>query len=103
VVTEQEWISIREDFDEVGYCCFTLEPLIAKPAKELERPKIEEKTMPEGTIQFETGTLTKERLRLLRKLLSKKRDYRPREVYRIAPNCLVVAISLSLAAIKLRE
>jgi PAS domain S-box-containing protein len=62
VVTEQEWISIREDFDEIGYCCFTPEPLIAKPAKELEKPKIEEKTMPEGAIQFETGTLTKEEI-----------------------------------------
>ena len=62
VVTEQEWTGVREDFDEIGYCCFTPEPLIANPVKELEKPKIEEKPMPEGTIQFETGTLTKEEI-----------------------------------------
>ena len=62
VVTEQEWTSIRGDFDEIGYCCFTPEPLIAKPAKKLEKPEIEEESMPEGTLQFETGTLTKEEI-----------------------------------------
>jgi PAS domain S-box-containing protein len=58
VVTEQEWIAIRTDFDEIGYCCFTPEPLIAKP--ELDTLKAEEKPMAEGALQFETGTLTKE-------------------------------------------
>jgi PAS domain S-box-containing protein len=58
VVTEQEWTAIRTDFDEIGYCCFTPEPLIAKP--ELDTLKAEEKPMAEGTLQFETGTLTKE-------------------------------------------
>ncbi|MEM2368522.1 MAG: PAS domain-containing protein, partial [Candidatus Bathyarchaeia archaeon] len=62
VVTEQEWSTIRADFDEIGYCCFTPEHLIAKPAKTLEKPAAEEKTMPEGTIQFETGSLTKEEI-----------------------------------------
>ncbi|MEM2336823.1 MAG: DUF438 domain-containing protein [Candidatus Bathyarchaeia archaeon] len=62
VVTEQEWPTIRADFDEIGYCCFTPEHLIAKPAKTLEKPAAEEKTMPEGTIQFETGSLTKEEI-----------------------------------------
>jgi PAS domain S-box-containing protein len=60
VVTEQEWTAIRTDFDEIGYCCFTPEPLIAKP--ELEKLKAEEKPMAEGTLQFETGTLTKEEI-----------------------------------------
>jgi len=60
VVTEQEWIAIRADFDEIGYCCFTPEPLIAKP--ELKKLKAEEKPMAEGTLQFETGTLTKEEI-----------------------------------------
>ena len=58
VVTEREWTAIRTDFDEIGYCCFTPEPLIAKP--ELDTLKAEEKPMAEGTLQFETGTLTKE-------------------------------------------
>ncbi|MEM3773996.1 MAG: DUF438 domain-containing protein [Candidatus Bathyarchaeia archaeon] len=62
VVTEQEWSTIRADFDEIGYCCFTPEHLIAKPAKTLEKPAAEEKPMPEGTIQFETGSLTKEEI-----------------------------------------
>ncbi|MEM3553883.1 MAG: DUF438 domain-containing protein [Candidatus Bathyarchaeia archaeon] len=62
VVTEQEWSTLRADFDEIGYCCFTPEHLIAKPAKTLEKPAAEEKTMPEGTIQFETGSLTKEEI-----------------------------------------
>jgi len=58
VVTEEEWAAIQADFDEIGYCCFTPKPLIAKP--ELEKPKAEEKPMAEGKLQFETGTLTKE-------------------------------------------
>jgi PAS domain S-box-containing protein len=56
VVAEQEWISIRAGFDEIGYCCFTPESLIAKPAGELE----ELKAVTGYTLQFETGTLTKE-------------------------------------------
>jgi PAS domain S-box-containing protein len=58
VVTEREWAAIRTDFDEIGYCCFTPESLIAKP--ELDTLKAEEKLMAEGILQFETGTLTKE-------------------------------------------
>jgi len=56
VVAEQEWIGIRAGFDEIGYCCFTPESLIAKPAGELE----ELKAVTGYTLQFETGTLTKE-------------------------------------------
>ncbi|MEM2947455.1 MAG: DUF438 domain-containing protein [Candidatus Bathyarchaeia archaeon] len=62
VITEQEWTSIREDFEEIGYCCFTPEHLIAKPAKTVEKPAVEEKAMPEGMLQFETGSLTKEEI-----------------------------------------
>jgi PAS domain S-box-containing protein len=60
IVSEQEWTAIREDFDKIGYCCFTPESLIAKPAKDLEKLEAEGKTVAEGTFQFETGTLTKE-------------------------------------------
>jgi len=56
VVAEQEWIGIRAGFDDIGYCCFTPESLIAKPAGELE----ELKAVTGYTLQFETGTLTKE-------------------------------------------
>lgn len=57
VVTEKEWTEMRTDFDEIGYCCFTPEHLIKKPA---EKPVVEVKPMAEGALQFETGTLTKE-------------------------------------------
>ncbi|MBS7608547.1 MAG: DUF438 domain-containing protein [Candidatus Bathyarchaeia archaeon] len=59
VVTEQEWTEMQTDFDEIGYCCFTPEHLIKKPA---EKPTVEAKPMAEGALQFETGTLTKEEI-----------------------------------------
>ena len=59
VVTEREWTAVREDFDEIGYCCFTPTHLIAKVVKEVEKPA-EEKPVLEGALQFETGSLTKE-------------------------------------------
>ncbi|MEM3641663.1 MAG: DUF438 domain-containing protein, partial [Candidatus Bathyarchaeia archaeon] len=57
VVTGQEWRDVRKDFDEIGYCCFTPEHLIAK---EVEKPKAEEVVVPDGILQFETGSLSKE-------------------------------------------
>ncbi len=62
VIAEQEWISMMEDFDEIGYCCFTPAHLMAKPAKELEKTAAEEEIMPERILQFETGSLTKEEI-----------------------------------------
>jgi PAS domain S-box-containing protein len=59
LVIEQEWTAVREDFDEIGYCCFTPTHLIAKVVKEVEKPA-EEKRVLESVLQFETGTLTKE-------------------------------------------
>ncbi|MCQ5337592.1 MAG: DUF438 domain-containing protein [Candidatus Methanomethylicia archaeon] len=56
VITEREWIDIREDFDEIGYCCFT--PLIEKPPIE----KIAKEEKPMDTLQFDTGNLTKEEI-----------------------------------------
>ncbi|MCC6013999.1 MAG: DUF438 domain-containing protein, partial [Candidatus Verstraetearchaeota archaeon] len=59
VITEREWIDIREDFDEIGYCCFT--PLIEKPP--IEKIAKEEKSeKPMDTLQFDTGNLTKEEI-----------------------------------------
>ncbi|MEM2691245.1 MAG: DUF438 domain-containing protein [Candidatus Bathyarchaeia archaeon] len=60
VITEQEWVSMLRDFDEIGYCCFTPQHLIVKPVEELKKPKAEEKPVPEGILRFETGTLTME-------------------------------------------
>ncbi|NHV46062.1 MAG: DUF438 domain-containing protein [Candidatus Verstraetearchaeota archaeon] len=56
VITEREWIDIREDFDEIGYCCFT--PLIEKPPIE----KIAKEEKPIDILQFDTGNLTKEEI-----------------------------------------
>ncbi|MGQ9680678.1 MAG: hypothetical protein ACUVV4_07960 [Candidatus Bathyarchaeia archaeon] len=56
VVTDDEWGSMRREFDEIGYCCFTppipeatmvSEPLKARALKE------------EGVLEFETGSLSK--------------------------------------------
>jgi PAS domain S-box-containing protein len=60
VITEQEWVDIRKEFDEIGYCCFTPPELITIV------PKTEVVQAPtlalEGVLQFETGNLTKEQL-----------------------------------------
>ena len=62
VVTEQEWVEIRREFDEIGYCCFASPKLMkAAPKKEAQ---IHGQT-PEGNLQFETGRLTKEQLQAL--------------------------------------
>jgi len=59
IVTEQEWNTVMEDFDEIGYCCFTPTHLTAKMVKGVEEPA-EEKPVLESVLQFETGTLTRE-------------------------------------------
>ena len=59
VVNKGEWPSIRAEFDEIGYCCFTPPQLIAKAA--VKTSKVEEKVA-EGTLQFETGALAKDEL-----------------------------------------
>ncbi len=55
VMDEEEWKDIRQQFDEIGYCCFT--PPVKKI--EYEEKPCEEK---EGVINFETGSLSKEEL-----------------------------------------
>ncbi|MGQ9552024.1 MAG: DUF438 domain-containing protein [Candidatus Bathycorpusculaceae bacterium] len=61
VITEEEWKAARADFDEVGYCCFT-PPWLTAEAISKEEKAIAAK---EGTLQFETGSLTKEELEAL--------------------------------------
>jgi DUF438 domain-containing protein len=59
VIGESEWLEIRRQFDELGYCCFTPEP--AKVAfGETERPVI--KSEVKGMVSFETGNLSKEQI-----------------------------------------
>ncbi|MCD6331200.1 MAG: DUF438 domain-containing protein [Thermoplasmata archaeon] len=54
VISDEEWVKIREEFDEIGYCCF-IPP---------EMPKMEtkERKMKEGKIVLPTGSFTKEEL-----------------------------------------
>lgn len=58
VISESEWINIRKDFDEIGYCCFTPKGA-AKPAATIRGAT---KAVPaeEEALQFETGSLSKE-------------------------------------------
>ena len=60
VITDDEWKEIRNEFDEIGYCCFTPPHLTALPQKEEKAV-----TAPEGVLQFETGTMSKEELEAL--------------------------------------
>ncbi len=55
VVGQDEWKDVRQQFDELGYCCFT--PEAARIATEgSETPTF--KPEGEGTLRFETGTLS---------------------------------------------
>jgi PAS domain S-box-containing protein len=58
VVTEQEWIEVRREFDEIGYCCFTPPALVTI----IPTAKTIQAQAAEGILQFETGNLTKEQL-----------------------------------------
>jgi len=60
VITDEEWKEIRNEFDEIGYCCFTPPHLTAPPQKEEKAV-----SAPEGILRFETGTLSKEELEAL--------------------------------------
>jgi PAS domain S-box-containing protein len=62
VVTEQEWRQIKEDFDEIGYCCFTPQQIISKSIEKTKKPVVEEKLEMEGALQFKTGFLTMEEI-----------------------------------------
>ena len=59
VIGESEWLDIRRQFDELGYCCFTPEP--AKIAfGDIGRPVI--KSEVKGMLSFETGSLSAEQI-----------------------------------------
>jgi len=61
VVTEQELKDVRREFDEIGYCVFTPQHLLAAPlVKRVEKPRTETVFAPEGLMQFLTGTLSKD-------------------------------------------
>ena len=51
LLTPEDWKIVREDFDEIGYCCFTPEDVKVSVKKEGDKlPK-------EGMIEFETGPI----------------------------------------------
>ena len=59
VVTNGEWVDVRKEFDEIGYCSFTPpQVIVAMQATTVEKPKTEPAVA--GTLQFETGSLSKE-------------------------------------------
>jgi hypothetical protein len=55
-IKEDEWQDIREDFDEIGYCCYT--PPQAERAAKVEAAAKKEDVG--GLLRFETGTLSPE-------------------------------------------
>ncbi|TET94802.1 MAG: DUF438 domain-containing protein [Candidatus Zixiibacteriota bacterium] len=62
VIAEDEWIDIKKQFDELGYCCFTPESAKEVPAKAgISAPE----AAAEGQIVFETGSFSKEELETL--------------------------------------
>ena len=69
VITENEWKEIRNEFDEIGYCCFTPPhltgaPQVVETEKEGKLVVAPKETAP-FALQFETGTLTKEEVEAL--------------------------------------
>jgi hypothetical protein len=63
VVTEHEWRDARGEFDEIGYCCFTPEQLIAIPeVKGVKKQKPEAVPALEALLRFETGSLSKDEI-----------------------------------------
>lgn len=65
VITEDEWVDTRRQFDELGYCRFTPEGarIRLEEAEEIEAPAVAPET--EGRVAFETGTLSREELEAL--------------------------------------
>jgi PAS domain S-box-containing protein len=62
VVTEAEWVDVRREFDEIGYCCFTPPELkAAAPPMTIAA----QAPAAEGILNFPTGNLTKEQLEAL--------------------------------------
>jgi len=59
VINENEWLEIRKQFDELGYCCFTPRPEIWTPERKKEPISGEKKG---DLINFETGALSPEEI-----------------------------------------
>ena len=55
VITKEEWVEIRDQFDELGYCCFTPERAPSPAAAKAEPSRAQEAS---GVVRFETGSLS---------------------------------------------
>jgi len=71
VISEEEWKDIRQQFDELGYCCFTPQPTrIAMKEIAAEEVKIPiRETAVTGVIPFETGNLSNEEVEAIFNIL----------------------------------
>ena len=54
VISRDEWLDIRKQFDELGYCCFTPEPADVSFERKVEAPS----RHPNNTIDLDTGALS---------------------------------------------
>ena len=61
VCSEDEWIEMRKQFDDIGYCCFTPE----LPAVEQKEEIDHHSSATTGALDFGTGTLTFEDLKMM--------------------------------------
>jgi hypothetical protein len=59
VVTPQEWVDVRKEFDAIGYCCFTPPELVLIRQEQVPQAQV---PAPTGIMQFENGNLTKQQL-----------------------------------------
>ena len=60
VVTPEEWRDVRKEFDEIGYCCFTPQRMIAamhETKQEKNAPDVAE-----DVLSFDAGSLTKDEI-----------------------------------------
>jgi PAS domain S-box-containing protein len=57
VIENSEWITVRQEFDEIGYCCFT--PTMPEMGLAIEEQLSTEEIVPENMISFETGDIPK--------------------------------------------
>jgi DUF438 domain-containing protein len=64
VVTEAEWIDVRKEFDDIGYCCSTPPALTVPSAKE-KKTAASAVAAVAGALQLDTGSFTNEQLEAL--------------------------------------
>jgi PAS domain S-box-containing protein len=62
VVTPQEWVDIRKEFNALGYCCFTPPEIVLEHEEQVLQEHV---PPPRGIMQFENGNLTREQLESL--------------------------------------